>query len=400
MITTTVAGSMAAIDPQAYDALADPNDPFVRHAFLQALEHSGSVGSRQSGWVPRHLLAYAGADLVGAVPLYEKYDSYGEFIFDWAWAEAALQAGLPYYPKLVAAVPFTPATGRRLLLHPQVDATSAAAIAEALRQGMRAVADAAAASSIHVLFCTPACQQALLPGGFLQRRSLQFHWQRQDHWQTFDDYLAALRAPARKQVRKERRLAQAHGLRLQMKPGADLDAADLAALYTFYRQTVAEKGACPYLTAAFFAGLNQPAMAAQVVASLAYDGDEAVAGALFFCQGKHLYGRYWGARRSLPGAASAAPAYDALHFELCYYLPIAWCLQQGLAHFEAGAQGAHKLRRGLLPQACHSAHWLRHPGLAAAVGRFIQQEQQGVGEQIEHYAAHTPFNRADLPALP
>lgn len=373
--------SLEKVEPTAWDALVGEDHPLVGHAFLLALERSGSVGTQGSGWHPRHLLLHEGTKLLGAVPLYEKHHSYGEYIFDWPWAEAAAQAGISYYPKLVSAVPFTPATGPRLLQHPA--APDRAAL---LWHGAQEIVRACGAHSLHVLFCEAQVLPPLVDGGALGRSSLQFHWRRQPGWHGEADYLAALRSSSRKQMRRERQAAQGHGLRIAMRTGKELGELEWAALERFYRSTVDEKGGLAYLTPAFFVEVRR-SLLGQVLAALAYDGDAPVAGALFFRGGRHLYGRYWGAERH----------YDALHFELCYHQPIAWALQHGISRFEAGAQGLHKLKRGLLPQRCHSAHWLRHPGLGQGVARWIAAETLQVDQQIAALAAQGPFGRAAGP---
>ena len=337
---------------------------------------------RNRGGYPRHITVRHDGRLVGALPCYEKYNSYGEFIFDWSWAHAASRSGIPYYPKLVAAVPFTPATGERLLLAGDLDPTAQAAVADLLVQGALELAQTIQASSIHLLFCQPRELPYFTKEGFAQRRSYQFHWQREPHWQTFADFTAELRSPSRKQVRRERATAASHGLRLAMRRGNEMGQAEWAALYAFYRTTTHEKGAVPYLTESFFHHM-QRALPERVVAAMAYSGDEPVAGALYLTKGTHLYGRYWG----------SLGEYDALHFELCYYAPIEWALAHGITRFEAGAQGEHKLKRGLLPSACHSAHWLRHPGLAHAVGEFVIREAAAIDEEMVVMASHSPFRR-------
>ena len=373
--------SLAAVAAADWDALVGTDNPFVEHAFLLGLERSGSVGPPDSGWLPRHLLVHDGDQLVAAMPLYEKHHPYGEYIFDWAWADAAERAGLDYYPKLVAAVPFTPATGPRLLRHPE--APQPEALTGALLAGAQQLLQALSASSLHVLFCQPEEVAELAAAGMMPRLSHQFHWHRDPSWHTFDDYLAALRAPARKQVRRERATAAAHGLQICMRSGPELKDADWAALYQFYLNTVANKQAMAYLPAAFFAELRG-SLAPRVLAAMAYAGDVPVAGALYLRKGAHLYGRYWGAHQH----------YDALHFELCYYQPIAWALAHGVQQFEAGAQGEHKLKRGLLPAACHSAHWLQHPGLNRAVRQYVEAERSAHASEMAALAAHTPFSRA------
>ena len=378
MITVDIVRSIDDLDPADWDALAGDNNPFLEHAFLTGLERSGSVGTHESGWLPRHLTVRYGGRLVGAMPLYEKYDSYGEFIFDWSWAQAAARAGLVYYPKLVSAVPFTPATGPRLL----VGQDAPTAVMSALVGGLRDLAADAQVSSIHVLFCTEAEKRHLAQHGLLPRSSYQYHWQRQATWNVFSDYLNALRAPARKQVRRERQAAAAHGLNIVMRRGTELGQIEWDALYYFYRHTIAEKGAVAYLTRAFFAHL-QRVLPHRVLAAMAYDQREPVAGALYLTKGNNLYGRYWG----------SAASFDALHFELCYYLPIEWGLQHGITRFEAGAQGDHKMKRGLLPTLCHSAHAIGHPGLAAAVQDFLPREAAAIDAEILHLQQHTPYQR-------
>ena len=382
MMKGEIVNSLDSVDAAAWDALVGVDNPFVEHAFLAGLERSGSVGAPQTGWVPRHVLVRTQDRLVGAMPLYEKSDSYGEFIFDWAWARGAMQAGLPYYPKVVSAVPFTPATGPRLLLAPNAPPQTAAA----LLAGAQQVARACQASSLHVLFCQEAELPALQAAGLAARRSYQFHWQRQPNWHTFEDYLAALRAPARKQVRRERAQAASHGLRIVMQRGDSVGDAEWDAMYTFYRCTVAEKGAAAYLTRGFFTHL-QHYLGTRVYMALAYQGTVPVAGSLYLTKGSHLYGRYWG---------TTVPQFDALHFELCYYLPIEWGLAHGIQRFEAGAQGEHKIKRGLLPNLCHSAHWIAHPGLAEAVAGYIRAEANAVQVDMNQLTAHTPYKRGNV----
>lgn len=369
--------SLAAVDAAAWDALSAPDNPFVDHAFLHALEQSRSVGAEETGWLPRHLLVKHGDALIAGMPLYLKMHSYGEFIFDFGWAQAAMRAGLRYYPKLVSAVPLTPASGRRLLTHP---AYPRAALGKLLLTHARALTEALGASSLHLLFCTPEERAWAEELGFAGRLSQQFHLHHEGELKSFNDFAQALRNSSRKQVRKERERAQAYGLRLSMRPVSELNAEDLAAMWEFYNQTIAAHGSEPYLTNAFFQLLPQNPNA---FAAMAHDGTEPVAGALFFQKGKSLYGRYWGARRDLP----------MLHFELCYYLPIEWGLARGVTHFEAGAQGEHKIKRGFLPSPCHSAHWAVHGGLQHAISEFVQREEIHVRDAMQMLAASTPFKR-------
>jgi predicted N-acyltransferase len=381
-IEPSVVGGVTGVPAAAWDALVPPDDPFLEHAFLSALERSGSVG-RGTGWLPRFVLAHQGEALVGALPLYLKDHSYGEFIFDWGWANAAHRAGLNYYPKLVAAVPFTPATGRRLLVHPGADPE---AVQQALLAGVAQAAERTEASSVHVLFCTAEEQRWLAERGYAPRLSMQFHWTNRPGapYTDFEDFLGAFRSRNRKQVHKERRVAAAHGLRFATRTGDDLTDEDWRALERFYRNTVDRHGNAAYLTPAFFAELRAT-LRHRVVATLAYAADRPVAGTLNFERGRHLYGRYWGCDEDR----------EMLHFELCYYALIDRAIARGHTRFEAGAQGEHKLKRGLEPAFTYSAHWVRHPGLAAAVEDFVRREARAMEEERAAYADLSPYARRE-----
>jgi predicted N-acyltransferase len=332
------------------------------------------------------------------VPLYLKQHSYGEFVFDWSWAGAAARAGEAYYPKLVAFAPYTPVTGRRLLTRPDVET---GAVWSSLRDGIRAVADEEDASSVHVLFCTREERDFLCGGdgpplaprhpvppdeAFLARLGLQFHWHNRPEapFASFEDFLETFRAPNRKQVRKERRVAREHGLDFAVRAGPDLGDAEWDALATFYETTIEKHGSSAYLTPAFFRLLRET-YAHRVVASFAYRAGRPVAGTLNFEKGRALFGRYWGC---LPDEER-----PMLHFELCYYQLIERAIARGAVRFEAGAQGEHKLKRGLGPSPTYSAHWLRHAGLRRAVAAFLVRERALVQNEITAYEAHTPFRR-------
>jgi predicted N-acyltransferase len=368
-----------------WDRLAGDGDPFLEHAFLAALEASGSLGPR-AGWVPRLVVARdAGKRIIGAVPLYLKTNSYGEFIFDWGWADAAQRAGVRYFPKLVAAIPFTPATGQRLpvLAEPDVDAV---AVTEALLRRVREVADDEGASSVHVLFCTQPEQRVLAGAGYLPRLSMQFHWRNRPErpFESFEDYLSTFRSRNRKQVRRERAVAASHGLSFRTATGAELETTDWEALRAFYRGNVARHGGIAYLRDAFFE-LARTTLAHRLVATLAYRGREAVAGTINFEKGPHLYGRYWGCLAD----------FQMLHFELCYYRLIERAIERRCTLFEAGAQGEHKLKRGLAPALTFSAHWIRDRRLADAVGAYVRSEAEAVAEEMRLYADHAPFKAGE-----
>jgi predicted N-acyltransferase len=376
-IDIQVAESITAVPADAWDALAGDDDPFLEHAFLATLEASGSVGER-AGWEPRIVLAREGARLVGAVPLYLKTNSHGEFIFDWGWADAAQRAGLAYYPKLVAAIPFTPATGRRLPALPdRPDVVSA------LVGGVREVAEQERVSSTHFLFCTEDEKAALAARDYLPRLSLQFHWTNRAErpFESFDDYLGTFRSRNRKEVRKERQRAAAHGLSFRVATGNELEARDWEALHRFYVTNVRRHHGIPYLRPAFFEAARET-LAHRLVATLAYRGTEAVAGTINFEKGRHLYGRYWG----------CLAEFEMLHFELCYYQLIERAIARGYTRFEAGAQGEHKLKRGLAPAFTHSAHWIRDRALRRAIASFVEREATAVEDAVREYSQHTPFN--------
>jgi predicted N-acyltransferase len=376
--------SIADIDAAAWDGLDHGPSPFLRHGFLRALEESGSIEpatgrKRRSGWASLYLLAEQAGRLVGAVPAFVKTHSYGEYIFDWGWANAAQRAGLSYYPKLVIAAPATPATGRRLLIAPGGDG---AAVGAALIGAVRAVADDADCSSIHWLFCTRDEQAQLVRAGFFARASMQFHWHNRDY-QTFDDFLARLKSRKRKQLRKERERARAAIERLSWIAGAELDEARLDDLDRFYRNTTDQHGGRDYLRPGFFHALARHLPDAMRMVEVVAGGRR-VAGALFLETEHALYGRYWGADVHL----------DLLHFETAYYAGIERAIERRLPLFEAGAQGEHKLLRGFDPMPTYSAHWIRHPGLAAAIEDYTQREAAAVAAQIAELAQFGPYRNA------
>lgn len=386
-ITVSVLAEVAVVPAEAWDAMVDDDDPFLEHAFLVALERSGSVGPG-TGWEPRILVAHQGPHLVGAVPLYLKFDSMGEFIWDFAWAHGALTAGIRYFPKLVAAVPFTPAAGHRLLVHPRADR---GLVVRALVLAMRKLADECGASSIHVLFCREDELHELTQAGFIARASYQFHWsnRRPVPYHDFDDFLDSYRSRNRKQVRRERSLVSDLGLRVVTSAGSDLDDKAWSALYRFYRSTVDRYGNIASLTPSFFAEIRRR-HADRLLAVLAYQGVEPVAGTINFVRGGRLFGRYWGSEVHEP----------MLHFELCFYRLIEYAIANGLRTFEGGAGGEHKLKRGFLPRRTHSAHWIRHRGLARAVADYIDLEGQQVAAEVRAGLASSPFAQSRQPIQP
>lgn len=379
---TVITDTLRTVPAAAWNSLDHAGIPFLSHQFLFGLEHTGCVGN-DSGWLPEHLLLFAGPErdtLLGAVPMYRKYHSYGEYVFDWAWASAYERAGLEYYPKLVVATPFTPVTGPRLLVprgHPH-----AGRIRRNLADLVLQHARESGVSSLHWLFTSAADNEVLDDSLLLARKGNQFHWRNQDY-ADFQQYLGSMSAAKRKKIKRERRRINESGFTIEIVSGSDLTAAHMQQMHQFYLATIRAHGSYAYLSAGFFEELAHT-MADQIVLILAHQHDECVAGSLNF-RGSDggLYGRYWG----------SLGRFDALHFELCYYRPIEYCIDNGIVRFEAGAQGEHKLSRGLLPATTHSRHWLRDPQFAQAVSGFLSRENHHVEAYTEVLQRHSPFRQ-------
>jgi len=371
-----VLNDLQQISPESWNGLAGTRNPFVRYEFLRALEDSGCVCA-ETGWYPQHLLLENNANkIVAAAPMYLKTHSYGEYVFDWAWADAYERSGHSYYPKLVCAVPFSPVTGPRILAP-----TLTTEIVQNISDGARQLADARGASSIHWLFTSPVLNQHLLDSGYMQRTGFQYHWQNRDY-RDFDDFLAEFSSDKRKKVRRERRLVREQGVRMEVVEGENMTEALWDRFYEFYRSTIVNHGAIAYLNREFFGEIGRN-LADAVVMVFAWQGDECIAGSINLKGDDALYGRYWGSSRFV----------DHLHFETCYYTAIEYCITNGLQRFEAGAQGGHKLSRGFLPTQTYSMHWLRHQEFSGAVERYLQQEQDGIEYQLNELNDHTPFKR-------
>ena len=377
-IDIRVLSSLASVEAADWDNLTGDDDPFVEHAFLLLLEESGSVG-RGSGWEPKHVTAWRGKQLIGALPLYLKTHSYGEYIFDWGWADAAARLGVRYYPKLVSMIPVTPVTGRRILYASGEDPMP---IVRRLIDGCLDLADSAGASSIHLLFMNSEEREWVERDGRLMNRlSFQFRW-RNANYESFDAFVDGFRSSMRKKVKKERRIAAEGGVEIEVLKGADLSTDDWRTLERLYRGTCSRKGSYPYLTTEFFEMASSALDKSPLVVAAKHEG-HIVAASINFEKGANLYGRYWGAIRR----------HDMLHFELCYYRLIDHAITHGMQRFEAGAQGTHKLRRGLMPVPVYSAHWIRHPVLGQAVADFLPREAASVREQIQRLSYHGPFRR-------
>ncbi|ACO78120.1 hypothetical protein AvCA_19080 [Azotobacter vinelandii CA] len=357
-----------------WDALLPGPQPFLRHAFLSTLEDSGCVGGR-SGWQPAHRLFRDEAGrLLAALPAYVKTHSYGEYVFDWAWADACQRAGIRYYPKLLCAVPFTPVGGARLLGETQAAGMLLDVLSGELQeQGL---------SGLHVNFTDPAAD-ALLAGreGWLWRLGCQFHWFNRDY-RDFQDFLDALASRKRKQLRKEREQVAGQGIAFDWREGHQLDEAEWDFVHACYANTYQVRGQAPYLTRRFFSLLAER-MPEAIRVVLARRGGRPVAMAFSLIDGDSLYGRYWG----------CLAEFDRLHFETCFYQGIEYALAQGLGRFDAGAQGEHKLIRGFEPVITRSWHYLLHPGLRQAVADFLRQEEAGVLAYADEARGQLPFRQ-------
>ena len=373
-IRARILSAAADMSAAEWNACAGPDNPFVAHEFFTSLESSGSACAR-TGWQPTHIVVDDAAGVpIGIMPAYLKSHSQGEYVFDHGWGEAYERAGGAYYPKLQAAVPFTPATGPRLLLRDPAAAPALLAAAETLvRQNQ--------ISSVHATFLTPEQQPLFEAKGWLMRTGEQYHWSN-DGYGDFTDFLGALSSRKRKAIRKEREGALASGVEIVHLTGADIEEHHWDAFWRFYQDTGARKWGRPYLTRSFFS-LVGAAMGDRILLMLALRGGEPVAGALNFIGSDCLYGRYWGSSEDIP----------FLHFELCYYQAIDWAIAHGLARVEAGAQGAHKLARGYRPVATVSAHYITDPGFRRAVADFVVREGEMVAADIEAQDMATPFRK-------
>ena len=387
--------SMAEVDPAAWDACANPEvpgaadaqaadqqrerfNPFLSHAFLNSLEISGSASPR-TGWSPVHVVVEDEAGvMLGCAPCYLKTHSMGEYVFDYAWADAFERAGGRYYPKLQVCVPFTPAQGRRLLVAPGAEAD---AVVDALIAGLRAVRSQTGASSIHITFPVRSEWEALGTKGFLRRTGKQFHFINRNYG-CFDDFLADLSSRKRKNIRKEREAALANGIDIEQVTGGAITEAHWDAFYSFYMDTGARKWGRPYLTRRYYSQVGAE-MADRILLVMARRKGRYIAGAINFIGDDALYGRNWGAIEEHP----------FLHFEACYYQAIDFAIARKLQRVEAGAQGEHKLARGYGPVETYSLHEFADPRLSRAVGEFLRQEREAISESIELYGEHVPFRR-------
>jgi len=367
-----IVDTLEGIEPRAWNALA-AGHPFLRHEFLHALHDTGCACER-TGWAPRYLTLWRENALVGAMPLYLKSHSYGEYVFDWAWAEAYQRHGLVYYPKLLGAVPFSPVTGPRLLAQ---DSTTRALLARGALELARE------ASSLHVLFPTEAEARELEAAGMLLRHSVQFHWENRGY-ASFGEFLADLASAKRKKIRQERRRVQETGIRIRRLTGADVTEAHWRFFTRCYNSTYRAHHSSPYLNLALFLRLGET-MPEQLLMVIAEMEGEPVASSLNLFSPTTLYGRYWGSVTHVP----------LLHFEVCYYQAMEFCIERGIRVFEGGAQGEHKLARGFMPVQTWSAHWLQRPEFSDAVAKFLAGESAGIEAYVDELHERSPFRQDD-----
>jgi predicted N-acyltransferase len=371
---THIVSSLSEVGQASWDALASSQDkpnPFLSYAFLDSLHESGSAAPK-AGWQPQFLTLYDGEELVAALPLYVKYHSYGEYVFDWAWADAYQRNGLEYYPKLLSAIPFTPVTGPRLLARDDAARAALIRVLQGTQQGTEI-------SSTHILFPPDAHARQLEEAGFLLRSGVQFHWVNAGY-ATFDDFLATLEQKKRKNIRAERRKVREAGVTLRRVRGTEATDEDWRFFTRCYRHTYAEHHSTPYLNLDFFRRIGRT-MPHNLLLVLAERDGQPIAASLVVYDETTLYGRYWGALEHVP----------CLHFETAYYQPLEFCIEQQIGVFEGGAQGEHKMARGFLPTRTWSAHWLKHPAFSDAIERFLEQEAGGIDEYIDELNDRNPF---------
>lgn len=369
---------LSSIALPAWNLLAGDDNPFLQHQFLTALERNHCL--EEYGWYPQHICLFEDDKLIAAMPMYIKDNSYGELVFDWSWADAYHRHGLPYYPKLVTAIPYTPATGPRLLVHPEYDYTTHAS---QLVQAAVEYAQNHSMSSLHWLFTDTRDTELLKQSGMMLRLGCQFHWQNHAYT-SFEHYLDQFSSQKRKQIRRERKRVREQGIEIEIRHGHDMDEKLWDIYHKFYRDTFERKSGMPTLSLAFFTEIGQT-MADNIVLILAKHQERYVASAFNLAGKTTLYGRHWGCDGH----------YDNLHFEACYYQGLEYCINERLSHFEPGAQGEHKISRGFLPTATWSAHWIANPEFSSAIKQFCEREQIGMQHYIDSLQSHSPFKQPD-----
>jgi len=384
--TVQCVSSLSSVSGEAWDAMVDDSSPFMSYAWLRGMETAGCVCPEQ-GWRPLHLLAYRGGELIAALPLYMKGNSFGEFVYDWSWADFAHRNQISYYPKLIVASPFSPVTGRRLLASPELGADEASSVREALLRAAIKMAREMGMSGLHVLFPGPEELPTLERAGLFVRTAFQYHWHN-DGYRTFDDFLGQLRSKRRMTIRRERRLVHEAGYRVTTSLASSWSDDDVDALYGYYASTCARYAwGRRYLSRAFFDTVRTE-LPQNARAYFAWDASgERVAGTLNLEGGGRMYGRYWGSTRDVPN----------LHFETCYYAMIEDAIARGVAAIEPGAGGEHKVARGFVPTKTYSAHWIRDPRLRMALEEHTARECRFVDEELEHIQEMGPYRALRAP---
>jgi predicted N-acyltransferase len=377
---TSISTSISDIEPAAWDALEAGGSPFLRHAFLATLERTGCVGA-DTGWYPAPITLHDERGLAAAAPAYVKAHSFGEFVFDFSWAQAYARHGLAYYPKLVLGVPFTPVSGARLLIRRDLDAVRTRA---RLVDAVRTFAEARHLSSVHALFASEADRLAFESAHWLPRRDVQFHWLNHGY-RSFDHYLESFTAEKRKKARRERRRVAEDGIGFDTLHGTEIDRAIADEAFDLHRSTFLQHHNEPYLTRACFRELPR-AMGDALMIKRARRGNETVAMAVFFRGGDALYGRYWGAHE----------LHHSLHFETCYHQGIEYCIEHGIQRFESGAQGEHKVARGFAPSTTWSLHWIVDPQFRAAIADYLQREGEDREDYARYIGEHVPYKKEML----
>jgi predicted N-acyltransferase len=374
-LRVAIHAQIAEVDATAWNRLVEANHPFLKHQFLHALEQQRCVGESM-GWIPRHITLWEGAQLVGAMPLYEKHNGYGEFVFDHAWSDAYHRLGRDYYPKLVSAIPYTPVVGQRLLARSERHRKQ-------LLQAARQLAETERFSGLHLLFATAEEGQWMAQQSLLQRHDCHFHWHNRGY-RSFDDFLQALKSKKRKNIRQERRRVAEAGVTIRQLDGSTATRQDWVDFDRFYQRTFLSKGGMPTLNLDFFLQIAET-LPEQVLLFLADRDGACVAGSLMFRSDSALYGRHWGCDEEI----------DALHFEACYYQGIEYAITHQLQWFEPGAQGEHKIPRGFVPIETRSSHWLREQFLQEPIRRFCEEEREFVEEYRIEKRAHQPYREEE-----
>lgn len=385
-LTVEIFSSIDQINPQQWNAMVTGNHPFIKHEFLHALEKHQCV-SKRFGWIPKHLVITENSQILGAMPLYEKHNNYGEFVFDQAWEQAWNQIGLPYYPKLVCATPYTPVMGQRFLINPDLSEAKQACVFKRLFEHLNDFCDQQQMSGAHILFANTEQQNTLkqaIDQHTYTRSGYQFHWQNNDY-DNFEQFLANLKSKKRNNILRERRSVQQSGITFTVLNGHQATEKDWQNFDFFYQKTFIEKWSTPTLNLAFFKEIGQT-LAEHIVLVLAKKEGESIAGALMFKSDTHLYGRHWGAIEEVHN----------LHFETCYYQGIEYAIKHKLTHFEPGAGGEHKIARGFLPVEIDSFHWLPLNPFGENLERFIQQEKHAVKDYLEDCLSQSPYKKASI----